>query len=74
MSQPPADVNYTFSDAELDALRPYGDVRRHDKGAVLSREGESEVDAHITLSGHTDIFVHTPNGPKRLGWMERGSG
>ncbi|MGJ3230496.1 MAG: cyclic nucleotide-binding domain-containing protein [Oceanicaulis sp.] len=68
----PADVNYTFSEAELEALKAYGEVRAHDEGALLVAEGDRRVDSLITLSGETHIFVEGPDGPKRLGWMERG--
>ncbi|MEM1106897.1 MAG: FAD-dependent oxidoreductase [Pseudomonadota bacterium] len=70
---PPANVNYTFSEAELDQLRPFGDVRAHEKGAVLVNEGEARIDMLVTLSGQTDIIVDKPgSGPTRLGYMEAG--
>ncbi len=72
MGKPPADVNFTFSDEELEALKPFGDVRAHAVGDPLIDEGDANVDCLITLSGHTSILVETPEGEKRLGWMERG--
>ncbi|WP_018146838.1 FAD-dependent oxidoreductase [Henriciella marina] len=72
MGKPPADINFTFSDEELEALKPFGAVRTHSAGAPLVDEGDANVDCLITLSGHTDILVETPDGEKRLGWMERG--
>lgn len=72
MAQPPADVNYTFSDAELDQLMAYGEVRRHAAGTVLTAEGASRTDALVTLSGETHIFVEMADEPRRLGFMERG--
>lgn len=72
MAKPPADVNYTFSDDELEALKAYGEVRRHEEGEVLINEGDRQVDCLVTLSGETHIFVDGRNGPRRLGWMERG--
>ena len=72
MAKPPADVNYTFSDAELQALKAYGEVRAHDEGEVLISEGDRQVDCLITVSGETHIFVDGRNAPRRLGWMERG--
>lgn len=72
MGKPPADVNFTFSDEELEALKPFGDVRAHAAGDPLIDEGDANVDCLITLSGHTSILVETPEGEKRLGWMERG--
>lgn len=71
-NKPPADVNYTFSDAELAALMPYGEVRRHEEGEVLVSEGERGGDCLVTLSGETHIFIDDMDGPVRLGWMERG--
>lgn len=72
MGKPPADVNFTFSDEELETLKPFGDVRAHAVGDPLIDEGDANVDCLITLSGHTSILVETPEGEKRLGWMERG--
>lgn len=73
-STPPAkpNVNYTFSSAELAELMPYGDVRSYAVGDILSEEGDRKIDCLVTLSGHTDIVVSTPEGQKRLGWMEAG--
>ncbi|MEL6686249.1 MAG: FAD-dependent oxidoreductase [Pseudomonadota bacterium] len=68
----PANINYTFSDAELEALKPYGTVKSHAEGELLVDEGDTKADMHVTLSGETHIFVETPEGSKRLGWMERG--
>jgi thioredoxin reductase (NADPH) len=72
MSQPPADVNYTFSDDQLEALKSYGEVHHHEEGEVLIREGARQSDCLITLSGETHIFVEGREGPRRLGYMERG--
>lgn len=71
-SRPPADVNYTFSDEELAALTPYGEIRTHEEGELLTAEGERGGDCLITLSGETHIFIDDMDGPQRLGWMERG--
>ena len=72
MGKPPADINFTFSDEELEALKSSGEVHTHVAGTPLVDEGDANVDCLITLSGHTDILVETPEGEKRLGWMERG--
>lgn len=72
MSTPPIDVNYTFGDAELKQLKAFGDVRYHENGDVLTAEGDRQSDMLVTLSGYTEIYVSTPEGEKRLGWMERG--
>ncbi|MBL8649133.1 MAG: FAD-dependent oxidoreductase [Sphingopyxis sp.] len=69
---PPPDVNYTFTDAELEELIAFGTVESHRAGAVLLAEGTMAPDCIVTLSGHTDIFATTDEGPKRVGWMERG--
>ncbi|MEO0817606.1 MAG: FAD-dependent oxidoreductase [Pseudomonadota bacterium] len=69
----PADVNYTFSEAELALLKPFGEVRAHEKGELLVQEGESQIDMLVTLSGQTDIIVEIPEeGPRRVGYMEAG--
>ncbi|MGH6651631.1 MAG: FAD-dependent oxidoreductase [Sphingopyxis sp.] len=69
---PPADVNHTFSDTELEELIAFGTVESHDAGDILLAEGTMAPDCIVTLSGHTDIFAATDEGPKRVGWMERG--
>ena len=72
MSTVPADVNYTFTPQQIEILKGYGEVRTHAKDAVLTEEGHTHQDFLVTLSGETHIFVETPEGPKRLGWMEPG--
>lgn len=72
MGAPPADVNHTFTDDDLKALSAYGEVRHHEAGERLINPGQQRVDMLITLSGQTHIFVDGAEGPKRLGWMERG--
>ena len=72
MSDTPSDVNYTFSDSELETLLSYGDVRHHLGGDVLTEEGDRHADCLITLSGETHILFEGPDGPVRVGWMERG--
>lgn len=72
MAKPPADVNYTFSSAEIEQLKAYGTVEHHETGDVLVSEGDQMTDCLITLSGYTDITVPTPEGEKRVGWMEPG--
>jgi thioredoxin reductase (NADPH) len=67
-----ADVNHSFSDAELDELCAFGTVESHKAGDLLVAEGTMAPDCIVTLSGHTDIFASTDDGPKRVGWMERG--
>ena len=69
---PPADVNHTFSDAELEELIPFGAVESHKAGDLILAEGTMAPDCIITLSGHTDIFATTDQGRRRVGWMERG--
>ena len=68
----PADVNHTFSDTELEELIAFGTVESHGAGDILLAEGTMAPDCIVTLSGHTDIFAATDEGPKRVGWMERG--
>lgn len=72
MSSVPADVNYTFSGTQIETLKNYGEVRAHAEGDILTQEGQTHQDFLVTLSGETHIFVSTPDGPKRVGWMEPG--
>lgn len=72
MTSPPPEVNYTFSDAELERLLPYGEVRTHEEGELLTAEGDARADLLVTLSGETHILLDTAEGEKRVGWMERG--
>ena len=72
MAIPPPDVNYTLSAAELEDLKPYGQIIHHEVGELLIEEGDLNVECLITLSGHTDIIAETPDGPERRGWMEAG--
>ncbi|SEH18406.1 thioredoxin reductase (NADPH) [Sphingopyxis sp. YR583] len=69
---PPADVNHTFSDAEIEELIAFGTVESHRAGDPILAEGTMAPDCILTLSGHTDIFAATDEGVKRVGWMERG--
>lgn len=66
------DINYSFSDAELADLLPFGIVEQHRSGDLLVAEGTMAADCIITLSGHTNILIVTDAGEKRVGWMERG--
>ena len=72
MTSVPADVNYTFDADQIEMLKPYGRVIAYADGAVLIGEGTTKQDFLITLSGETHIFVETPDGAKRVGWMEPG--
>ena len=72
MSAVPDDVNYTLTDTDLTAIFPYGEVRFHTAGEVLTEEGNLCADCLITLSGETHIYIDTLDGRRRVGWMERG--
>ncbi len=72
MATPPADVNYTFSADQIEILKSFGTVIHHEAGELLADEGTTKQDFMITISGETHIFVHPPEGPKRVGWMEPG--
>jgi len=69
---PPADVNHTFSDAEIEQLKAFGAIESHRAGDLILAEGTMAPDCIVTLTGHTDIFVQTDEGSRRVGWMERG--
>lgn len=72
MDRSSTDINYTLSDNQIEALKAYGEVRHHEADTVLTEEGASKADFLVTLSGETHIIIETPEGPQRLGWMERG--
>ncbi len=72
MSAPPANINYTLSDSEIEQLTPYGDLRAHAAEDVLIEEGDRQVDCLVTISGEVHIHISTPEGPRRVGWMEAG--
>src|SRR3546814_17605763 len=67
-----AEVNHTFTDAELDELRAFGAVETHKAGDPLVEEGAMALDCIVTLSGHTDIFASTDEGRRRVGWLDHG--
>ena len=66
------DINHTFSDHDLEMLKPYGNVIFHEAGELLQAAGETRASCLVTLSGHTDIILKTPDGETRVGWMEKG--
>lgn len=63
-------VNRRFTDEQLAALMPYGDVRAHDVGEVLFDYGDREVDLCVVISGELHVFVEADNGERRIGWLE----
>lgn len=67
-----ADVNYTFSTSEIQQLKVYGTVKRYEKGDVLVSENITKQGLFVTLSGEVHIFLKTPEGTVRVGWMEAG--
>lgn len=67
-----ADVNFDFTDAELDELAAFGTIESHKAGDLIVEEGAMAPDCIVTLSGQTDIFASTDEGRIRVGWMERG--
>ena len=62
MSPVPANVNYTFSAAQIEQLKAYGSIQVHDDGALLTEEGQTDQDFLVTLSGETHIFITTLDG------------
>lgn len=77
MTQPksrrvPDDVNYTLSEAEIQAAKAYGEVRHHVEGAAIAAEGDKTVDVHVVLSGQLDVYVADAGEERRVGWMEPG--
>ncbi|MEM7493838.1 MAG: FAD-dependent oxidoreductase [Pseudomonadota bacterium] len=72
MTNTPPNVNYTFNEDELSQLMAYGTVHSHNTGDVLVEETSTRQNFLVTLSGETHIFVSTPEGERRVGWMEAG--
>lgn len=66
------DINYTFSAKDLELLKAYGSVEAFETGALIQAEGGLGIDCIVTLSGHTDIMMHSGDEDRRLGWMETG--
>ncbi|MEQ8750739.1 MAG: FAD-dependent oxidoreductase [Amphiplicatus sp.] len=63
-------MNYRLSPHEIAELRPYGEVRRHEKGDLLFDEGDREVDLCIVLSGQLDVYLFEDGERRRVGWLE----
>ncbi len=68
----PADVNHTFTDAELTELVAWGTVESHRAGDLLIAAGTMAPDCIVTLTGEVHIFANSDAGTRRVGWMERG--
>lgn len=71
-SKAPLEVNQRFTPGQVEQMKPYGAVRRHEAGAVLFREGDREVDCCVLISGQLDIFIYEKGEEKRVGWLEPG--
>ncbi|MEM1193156.1 MAG: FAD-dependent oxidoreductase, partial [Pseudomonadota bacterium] len=72
LGAPPAAVNYTFSSAEIEQLRQFGQARDHAAGTVLFNEGDKAVDCLVVLSGQLDVLVTDAGETRRIGWMTPG--
>jgi thioredoxin reductase (NADPH) len=48
-----------LSDAQIDALRPFGEVRPTREGEVLFREGDEHYDFHVVLAGTVAMIEDT---------------
>lgn len=68
----PAEVNQRFSMAEIEQMKPYGEVRSHPAGAILFREGDTEIDCVVLISGQLNLYMHQRGEDKRVGWLEPG--
>ncbi|MEL7490970.1 MAG: FAD-dependent oxidoreductase [Pseudomonadota bacterium] len=66
------DMNYRFNDQELEELKPYGAVRRHEAGAILFDEGDRETDLLVLLNGALNVYLHEHGEERRVGWLEPG--
>ena len=66
------DMNRRFSEREIAALKPYGEVRRHEAGETLFAEGDAGVDTLVLLTGQLDVYLYDDGEERRVGWLERG--
>ncbi|MEO1014278.1 MAG: FAD-dependent oxidoreductase [Pseudomonadota bacterium] len=66
------DMNYRFTDAQVAALKSYGEVRRHDAGERLFKEGDIDPDVLVLLSGQLDVHLYEIGEKRRVGWLEPG--
>ncbi len=66
------DMNYRFSEAQLDALRAYGETRSYKTGERFFNEGDVDPDVLVLLSGQLDVHLYEIGEKRRVGWLERG--
>lgn len=71
-ASPPPEINMRFMGDDLEALIPYGVVQRHEKGDVLFKEGDVQVDCCIVLSGQLDVYLYNKGQESRVAWLEPG--
>lgn len=65
-------MNYRLSEQEIAALKFYGEVRHHEAGEVLFREGDKEIDCCIVLSGQLNGYLVEHGEERRVAWLEPG--
>jgi CRP/FNR family cyclic AMP-dependent transcriptional regulator len=53
---------FALSEAELQAIRPYGIERAYPKNAVLLSEGDSTDSFYVILAGRVRIYANDPDG------------
>ncbi len=68
----PPEINVRFSPADLEALGPYGEIRWHEPGDVLFKEGDVRVDCCIVISGQLDVYLYNKGQETRVAWLEPG--
>jgi len=53
---------FALSEAELQAIRPYGIERAYPRNAVLLSEGDSTDSFYVILAGRVRIYANDPDG------------
>jgi len=64
--EPGSDAFPLLTPAQIDRLRPYGQVRKVKAGEVLFEPGDSNVPVYVLLSGGVDIVQTCPQSERML--------
>ncbi len=65
-AEPGSEAFPLLTAAQIDRLRPYGEVRKVQAGEVLFEPGDSNVPVYVLLSGGMDILQPCPNTERPL--------
>lgn len=70
--KPPPEVNFRFGPEDVERLKAFGEVRWHEAGEVLFKEGDREVDCCVVVSGQLWVYIYERGRERRVGWLEPG--